>query len=194
MNNATAKQFPVPASIRLFSLVFVNSGIFDVDEVREGLLFRMKIWYIYIFNFSVKCPASSHDALSCCRTDNATLCRFVYVLSLKIKSIRQFLSLKCFDLVGLTALALVALVAWGGCFTVIEECFLLRKPDSNSALPHVWSLGIHFSPTHVQSRAVSEERRDEFERCERRITSDNVGRNSGGNSRPRLFPFWCNAL
>lgn len=115
MNNATAKQFPVPASIRLFSLAFVNNGIFDADQARKGLLFGMKIWIFFcVCVLSVKWPASSHDALSCCRTDKATLCRFVNVSSLKIKSIRHFLSLKCFDLVGSTALALVALVAGGG--------------------------------------------------------------------------------
>lgn len=70
MNNATAKQFPIPASIWLFSLAFANSGIFDADQARKGLLFRMKMWFY--LNFSVKRPASSHDALSCCRTDKAT--------------------------------------------------------------------------------------------------------------------------
>lgn len=73
MNNATAKQFPFPASIRLFSRAFVNSGIFDADQTRKGLLFRIWIWLkIWFFLFSDKRPASSHDALSCCRTDKAT--------------------------------------------------------------------------------------------------------------------------
>lgn len=55
MNNATAKQFPVAASIRLFSLAFVNTGIFDANQARKGLLFRMKI--IVILGLNVLHPA-----------------------------------------------------------------------------------------------------------------------------------------